>query len=377
MAEEFKYRKLPDGTYLKFPASMSDDLIDKAAAGQMMPGPPMPSPDEMAQLKDRENARNQALEQNQGVGALFQDAFTMGGQAPVFGAAHAIAGATGSPLGGSYEQGVRGYNEALQQRRDEAGWGGTAADVSGSLLSGAPANTATRNAILWGMGKLGALSGAAHNAATPGEAATGAAVGGGIGLLGGKLLQSMTPKPKNIPGAIGTNWGQGAGIPGAEHFGVFEGAMMPKGAFEPTPANMWQRLPFTEKTGPSVTEKALTAQPTNRLASGLDLAGNILGSKAARYALIGGGAASSGAPGALAGLAVTGGLPAILKRGASNMRNKVVGPSKQLAEMMSPEVQAVLQGPPTREKLALMQMIGATRSKEGQKEGKTMFGGGQ
>lgn len=338
--------ELADGTVLEFPDETTPEVIQNAVKKHMatqprpQQGPPMPGPQDMEDLALRDKIRLASGGDSPGAGDLFKHAVTLGGQKPVSGLTGAInsvidngTGDLWNTLGRGWTAGTQGYDDMLQQARNESGRLGEDAEIAGSLVAGKPGTMpATREGLAKGWAWLGGLSGAARNADDWESAAKGGAAGAGMGLLAGKLIGKTVPKAAR--GAPTANTGPATDIP--------------KSAFP-------------------LMEKQLAGGGGGRikqgLATGLDVGADVLGSRAARILAYTGGA-THGGPGMATAAAATSGGPRVLRAGADALRASAVPkvPSA-LADAMSPEVQRILQGPPSREKLAIMQTLGLSGSR--------------
>lgn len=184
-----------------------DDLVPAAPAA--------PTPEQQRADRLRKIART-AMDTGSGApGAsdLFGDAFTFGLQKPVAGLAESLGGKVRQLFGGEpqtfgegYTAGTGAYQERLDEATKNAGWGGTAANVAGSVLAGGPARGAVESG-LWPMVKnaagWGAVEGAARNAEDPVSAAEGAVKGGAAGgatalALGGAGKMANEARPSVI-----------------------------------------------------------------------------------------------------------------------------------------------------------------------------------
>ena len=164
-----------------------DDLIPQGAAPAGGGGtfddlvPTGPTPEQQRSERLRKIARA-GLSQTPGASDLYSDAFTLGLMKPVSGLATGAANwATGkSGFGEGYQAGTGAYQEMLDEASKNAGWGGTAANVAGSITAGGPA----RGIVQQGLGRLigqtatlGGIEGAARSSEDLASAAKGA-VGG-------------------------------------------------------------------------------------------------------------------------------------------------------------------------------------------------------
>lgn len=173
--------------------------------------PAAPTPEQQRAERLRKIARASMGSSDPGAPTLFGDAFTLGLQKPVAGLATAIGGKVnqltgkGEPMdfGEGYQAGAGGYQDMLDEASKNSGWGGTAANVGGSLLSGGPARGAVQAGV-WPMIKnalgLGAVEGAARNSEDPVSAGKGALEGGLVsgttaGVIGGgaKMTEQALP----------------------------------------------------------------------------------------------------------------------------------------------------------------------------------------
>lgn len=137
-----------------------------------------------------------------GASDLYSDSFTLGLMKPVGALASSLGGEVSEYFGGEpasfgerWKANTGAYQDYLDEASKNSGWGGTAANVAGSVLSGGPARGVVTGG-LWPMVKnavgLGAVEGAARNSEDVTSAAKGAAEGGTIagattGALGGVL----------------------------------------------------------------------------------------------------------------------------------------------------------------------------------------------
>lgn len=165
------------------------------------PAAAAPGRDLLAQTPEQQRAERlrkiarATMQQDPGAGTLFGDAFTLGLKKPVAGLAQGVGNVvTGQGgFGEGYTAGTGAYQDMLDEASANAGWGGTAANVAGSLTAGAPARVvAAAPGLLRMIGSaagFGAVEGAARNSEDVGSALGGALRGGGTaaattGLLG-------------------------------------------------------------------------------------------------------------------------------------------------------------------------------------------------
>ena len=286
-------------------------------------GPNKPDDQTLSDLRVRQGAR-QDLQRQDSVTpdamSLFENSWSAGLKKPTFGVAEGTGEAIkGGSFGQGYEQGTRAYDEVMRQKATQAGGLGTAASVAGSLLSAEPGKGVV-NPSAWklagGQAALGGIQGAANNAEDPYAAAEGA--------LGGA--------------AIGGLFGYGAGR-AMDRYGRL-GSNMPL----PTPA----------PTAPGALKTAA--------ATGVKAAGNMLLSRPARWASIMH-TATHPISGTAHMIANKLGGTALVKTASKMMQPAVqMGAAKKLQMASDPAYQAIINGPPTREKLALMQMLGLARN---------------
>lgn len=145
------------------------------------------------------------LPQDPGAGQLYSDSFTLGLRKPVAGLATGLSNLlTGrSTFGEGYSAGTGSYQDMLDEASKNAGWGGTAAGVAGSLTAGGPARGVIAEAapvIRQAIG-LGAVEGAARNSEDLGSAAKGAAGGAAVAGLTSAAVKGVTSVPGVLPGS--------------------------------------------------------------------------------------------------------------------------------------------------------------------------------
>lgn len=173
------------------------DLFAEKPTTPQKQGPTV-SPDRLRLMKLEQQGRVTA-----GDPGIARDAFTLGLQKPVHGVASAIGGEIGEVFGGEpasfgerYQAGTRGYQQALEERKANAGAGGKVAEVAGSLASGGPVRGAAAQAptllgsIVSGATQ-GGIEGAARNSENLPDAVIGGAEGGAVGGVTGGVFHSM------------------------------------------------------------------------------------------------------------------------------------------------------------------------------------------
>lgn len=115
-------------------------LPDLAPTGgrNLLPDAQPPDRSRMARVAEALRFNNEP-----GAGDVFSHNVTLGLQRPLTGAMEGVRSLVGGEgFGRGYEAGEAAYDQFLNEAREKSGWGGTAAGVAGSLVSGGPVRSA-------------------------------------------------------------------------------------------------------------------------------------------------------------------------------------------------------------------------------------------
>lgn len=166
-----KYATTPNNPYAKY------------AGPAPQQGPEMPTPEQLRSSKLATEAR--VAQPEMGAGDVFRDSYTLGLQRPLAGLANVIGGGLrgdDSTMAERYQAGKEGYSTALQKAEADTGNLGTAASIAGSLATVGPKGSIWAK-LAQGLG-MGVTEGAARADDSLEDTARGAAIGGGVGLVG-------------------------------------------------------------------------------------------------------------------------------------------------------------------------------------------------
>lgn len=164
--------------------------------------------DELARRERLRKIASVSLPTNPGASDIYSDAFTLGLMKPVHALATSLGGELNEALGTGeaasfgerWREGTGSYQDMLDKARENAGWGGTAAEVGGALTSGM-GKAAVKPVIGLGetvlkaardAGIMGAVEGAARSSEDPVSAGFGALTGGAAGAATGGILSAGT-----------------------------------------------------------------------------------------------------------------------------------------------------------------------------------------
>ena len=168
---------------------LADQVTPTAGSNLLPDAPPPPDPSRMSRI-----AAAMRFNNDPSAGDVFAHNITLGLQRPITGAMEGVRSLFGGEgFSPGYRAGEAAYDEFLNEAREQSGWGGTAAGVAGSLLSGGPVRSAVANApsLLRSARDAAVLSGIQGTAEAEGslperltEGGTSAAIGG---VTGGAL----------------------------------------------------------------------------------------------------------------------------------------------------------------------------------------------
>lgn len=153
------------------------------AAGTPAPVEPPPDASRMAKVAAALRFGNQP-----GAGDVFSHNVTLGLQRPLTGAMEGVRSLVGGEgFSPGYEAGEAAYDQFLQEAREKSGWGGTAAGLAGSLVSGGPVRSAVASvpSLLRSARDAAVLSGIQGTAEAEGSLPERLAEGGKAAAIGG------------------------------------------------------------------------------------------------------------------------------------------------------------------------------------------------